>query len=226
MEKIHPIVLFLHAFAGSISLISGLFAIFSKKGGKIHRKGGLIYYWSMMVVVITGLILGSLSFNIFILTIAVFSFYMIFTGRRILGNKKEVRAQFIDWFFCLLCLIIASFMLYLGISNFFRIGFAGSVPMLLVFGFFLGWMCLEDVQLMRRKTFVKGSYLIKHIGRMGGSYIATSTAFLVVNIDFSPQWIIWLLPTVIGTPMITIGSKNWSKKLGLKKSKKRNNVVD
>lgn len=215
MELLIKIALFLHALSGGISLIAGLFAIFSKKGQKIHLKSGLIYYWSMMAVVITGLILGTYRSNIFILTIAVFSFYMVFTGRRILGNKKEVRALLLDWTATLVCLSIGLFMLYLGIFNAFRIGFAGAVPMLLVFGFFLSWMCIEDVKLMRSKQFKKGAYLIKHISRMGGSYIATSTAFLVVNIDLQPQWIIWLLPTVIGTPMITMASKNWRMKLGL-----------
>ena len=216
METFIKSSLFLHALSGAIALVSGLFAIFSKKGGKIHLKSGLIYYWAMLAVVVTGLILGTYRSNIFILTIAVFSFYMIFTGRRILGNKKEVRAEFADWAVCFLCLAIGGYMLYLGISNFFRIGFVGSIPMLLVFGTLLSWMCIEDLLLLKRKNFIKGSYLIKHIGRMGGSYIATSTAFLVVNIDLEPQWIVWLLPTVIGTPMITIASRNWATKLGLK----------
>ncbi len=219
METLMKISLFIHAFSGSIALITGLVAIFSKKGQKLHLKGGLIYYWSMMVVVLTGVILGTYRSNIFILTIAVFSFYMVFTGRRILGNKKEVKAELLDWSVCILCLSIGLFMLYLGIINLVKIGFAGAVPMLLVFGFFLSWMCLEDVQLMRLKKFVKGSYLIKHIGRMGGSYIATSTAFLVVNIDLEPQWIIWLLPTVIGTPMIVSASRKWSSKMGIRPKK-------
>ena len=68
-------------------------------------------------------------------------------------------------------------MLYLGIANFIRIGFAGSVPMLLVFGFFLTWMCLEDLRLFIRKKYEKGAWLLTHIGRMSGSYIATTTAF-------------------------------------------------
>lgn len=213
MEIFMKVALFLHAISGGLALISGLLAIFSKKGQKLHLKSGLIYYWSMMAVVVTGLILGIYRSNIFILTIAVFSFYMVFTGRRILSNKKEVVAKMIDWMATIICLAIGLFMLYLGIINGWRIGFAGVVPMLLVFGLLLSWMCLEDLKLMARKHFIKGSYLIKHISRMGGSYIATSTAFLVINIDLQPVWIIWLLPTVIGTPMILSATKQWRKKL-------------
>jgi hypothetical protein len=45
-------------------------------------------------------------------------------------------------------------------------------------------------------------WLYTHIGNMGGGYISTWTAFLVVNIDFLPNIVVWLLPTVIGIPLI------------------------
>jgi hypothetical protein len=41
-----------------------------------------------------------------------------------------------------------------------------------------------------------------HIGGMGGGYIATVTAFVVVNVKMNPGWILWLLPTAIGAPII------------------------
>tara|TARA_B100000508_G_C11450310_1_gene273638 strand:- start:121 stop:780 length:660 start_codon:yes stop_codon:yes gene_type:complete len=209
MKTIIQVLLIIHAISGGIALISGLFAIFSKKGQKIHLKSGLIYYWAMIQVVITGLIVGAYKGNIFISTIAVFSFYMVFTGRRILGSKKKLNVAWIDWFFTSLAITIGMLMLGLGIILFIQYGFNGAVPMLLVFGFFLLWMGWEDFNLMRRGTIEKGQYLLKHISRMGGSYIATSTAFLVVNIEFDPQWLVWLLPTAIGTPMITSASRKW-----------------
>lgn len=213
MKTLIQLLLIIHAVSGGIALISGLFAIFSKKGQKIHLKSGLIYYWAMIGVVITGLVVGAYKGNLFISTIAVFSFYMVFTGRRILASKKELIVSFMDWFFTLLAMGIGLLMLSLGVYYFLDYGFKGAVPMLLVFGFFLFWMGFEDIQLMRKGTIEKGQFLLKHIGRMGGSYIATSTAFLVVNINFSPQWIIWLAPTFIGTPMIILASKQWRKKM-------------
>lgn len=218
MEKLMDIMLFLHAFSGGISLISGLIAIIAKKGQKLHTKSGKVYYWGMMAVVVTGLVLGFYRMNIFILTIAVFSFYMVFTGRRSLAFKKELKPIFIDWFFNVLCLSIGFFMLYLAVVNFLRVGFAGMVPMLLVFGGFLSWMCLEDFRLFLKKKYQKGQWLLTHIGRMSGSYIATSTAFLVINIHFQPQWIVWLIPTAVGTPLITLAIRKWKKKFGLVKS--------
>ncbi|MFD2705916.1 DUF2306 domain-containing protein [Salibacterium lacus] len=57
------------------------------------------------------------------------------------------------------------------------------------------------------------NWLSKHIGGMLGSYIGIVTAVLVVNINGIPivnEWpalIFWLLPTVIGTPIIITVSR-------------------
>lgn len=37
---------------------------------------------------------------------------------------------------------------------------------------------------------------------MGGAYIATVSAFLVVNVSFIPQPILFIGPTLPGTPLI------------------------
>jgi flagellar biosynthesis protein FliQ len=63
------------------------------------------------------------------------------------------------------------------------------------------------------------NWLGKHIGGMLGSYIAIITAVLVVNghnipfIKEIPRIIIWILPTIIGTPLIfRVGMKYTKKK--------------
>src|SRR3954454_16390011 len=44
-------------------------------------------------------------------------------------------------------------------------------------------------------------WLRAHIGGMGGSYIALTTALLVVNVGPTPL-VVWFIPTMIGTPII------------------------
>ena len=44
-------------------------------------------------------------------------------------------------------------------------------------------------------------WLIAHIGGMGGSYIALTTALLVVNLGREVP-LAWVLPTLVGTPII------------------------
>ena len=217
MENLIQSVLYFHAFSGAVALISGIVAIISKKGRKTHILSGKFYFWSMLSVIITGLIVGSYRGNLFLQLIAIFSFYMAFTGKQVLRNKKEFIVKPIDWGVNIISLMTGLFMLYLVIINIQKVGFAGVIPMLLVFGFLLSWMAAEDLNKMRKKKFVKNDWLYTHIGRMGGSFIATSTAFLLVNISFEPRWVVWLAPTAIGTPLIIAAIAKWKKKLEPKK---------
>lgn len=219
MENIIQFILYFHAFSGSMALLSGLAAIATKKGSKKHIIGGQVYFWSMFLVIITGLIVGFYRDNLFLQTIAIFSFYMAFTGKRVLRYKKAIRPQPIDWFVSVVSIATGAFMLYLGVVNMIRIGFAGAVPMLLIFGAFLFTMALQDMVKMKRKKIIKNEWLFTHIGRMSGSFIATSTAFILVNVRFEPRWIVWLTPTIIGTPLIFYTVRKWNKKLNPPKTK-------
>jgi hypothetical protein len=85
-----------------------------------------------------------------------------------------------------------------------------------VFGGILMGFAIRDLRnLVKNPTFQPNdkNWLIKHIGMMGGAYISTLTAFLVTNVSFSPGWIIWLAPTLIGTILITRATKEWRTKL-------------
>ena len=46
-------------------------------------------------------------------------------------------------------------------------------------------------------------WLLFHISGMGGSYIALVTAFLIVQVGTGAPLIVWLIPTIIGTPIIS-----------------------
>lgn len=219
MKEIIQYILYFHAFSGGIALLSGLVAIFTKKGSKNHTTSGDIYFYAMLCVVITGLIVASFRGNIFLQTIAIFSFYMAFTGKRVLRNKKKVMSSRLDWAFNIVSMLCGFFMLYLVVVNFSRIGFAGAIPMLLIFGGLLTWMSVQDAVKMWRKKWKKNEWLYTHIGRMGGSFIATSTAFLLTNIHFEPAWIVWLAPTLIGSPLMAVAIGKWKVKLGDRKKK-------
>lgn len=44
----------IHIVAELIGLVSGAVALSARKGAKLHRKGGMIFVYAMMIVAITG----------------------------------------------------------------------------------------------------------------------------------------------------------------------------
>lgn len=85
----------------------------------------------------------------------------------------------------------------------------------LVFGLLGLRIVKTDFSAFRGKLDIQNTWLIIHIQRMIGAYIAALTAFLVVNNKILPGYIAWLLPTVILLPLIII----WTKKYTVKRAK-------
>ena len=77
-----------------------------------------------------------------------------------------------------------------------------------VFGFISLRFVYTDWQNYTGKAKEKNYWLLAHLQRMTGAYIASLTAFLVVN-KILPGIIVWLLPTVILTPLIIVWTRKY-----------------
>ena len=88
MNYLTHLLLTLHILFGSLALIASVLAISNKKGKQAHRLFGKIYFWGMVGVFITAVPLAIFKLNVFLLLIAIFSFYLAFAGMRFAVNKK------------------------------------------------------------------------------------------------------------------------------------------
>lgn len=210
----------IHIIAGTLALASGLIAIFSTKGKTNHSKAGLVYYYSMLIIGITGIaVSGYLNPNTFLLAISFFSLYLIHSGKKALEYwqlKANYQPKFLKdklAFYLAFAVSIGMIVQPILIMIQRQIIF---VPVLAVFGIIMLVNSLRDIRKFNNlENFVPKNkkWLLQHISMMGGAYIATVTAFAVNNIHISQGWIVWLAPSVIGTYFITKASQNWSKKL-------------
>ena len=96
MDHLIRILLLFHILCGSLSLISSALSISSKKGQRTHRFFGKIYFWGMVGVFLTAIPLAIFKLNVFLLLIAIFSFYLAFAGMRFAVNRKGI-PKLIDW---------------------------------------------------------------------------------------------------------------------------------
>ena len=200
------ILLVIHILFGTVALLSAAVAAISTKGEKLHRFSGSVYFWSMTAIFVTAISMSVITHNIFLFLVAVFSFYLAFAGMRFAKNRKGLPTLF-DWLG--VGSMIASGIGMLLLSLLYYLSDNTQYIVLLVFGFLAILLGYSDYKSHRDKTAVGKQRIAKHLTSMLGGTIAVVTAVLVVNIEASPTWLWWVLPTFVITPMIAY----WSRKV-------------
>ncbi|WP_288429336.1 DUF2306 domain-containing protein [uncultured Spirosoma sp.] len=211
----------IHVLAGTVALLVGLVAMFSKKGAKVHNRSGLIYVWAMIVVAVTALpmcVLQSFNlFRLFLTGIAVLSFYLCMTGWRATKQKKSGPTQ-ADRLLTYGTLVVS-----VGMMGFGAYLLTDGVSVFAVLFPFFGFLTFRNAW-RDAKSFghapEKMHWFYHHIARMGASYIATFTAFLVNNMyrmmpAGTPEWvgtIGWIAPTLVGGLLIARTIRHYKQK--------------
>lgn len=204
-ERILHFALILHITGGTVSLLAGLAAMLSKKGGRLHRLAGKIYFGGMTAVFVTALALSLGHHHNFLLMVTFFSYYLTVRGYRILFLKKLNQGQkprLLDW---LITGVAGIFMLFLFTWGTWVLLQGVSMGIVaIVFGGIGTAFLIRDVKRFFSPPKEKMHWWYGHISSMGGSYISAVTAFIVVNIQLPQhQWILWVLPAAIGGTLIT-----------------------
>ena len=195
MEYLLPI----HILAGTIALLAAAFAICSEKGKKIHITAGRTYYWGMAGIFLTALPMSIITSNVFLFLIAFFSFYLAFAGRRFAQNRKGI-ASIVDWI--AVGLMIAAGLGMWVLAVFYSIENNSQYITLSVFGFIAIALGYTDYKTYKQQEATGNKRIARHLTNMLAGTIAVVTAVLVVNVDMEPQWLPWVLPTLLITPVI------------------------
>jgi uncharacterized membrane protein len=196
--------LILHIIAGSTALLTGFLAlVFKKKRNGYHGKAGLVFHYAMVAVSISAFAMAIIKMNYFLFVVGVFSLYLTFAGYRSIkimkGERKEGLVDQLGMALSALLMVAVTYQ-FLSTTIFSLTGFS---MVILVFDAILVALLLLDLKIFNKsKPFSKNQWLIRHITRMVPAYIATVTAFLVVNVSYEYPVVIWLAPTVLFVPVI------------------------
>jgi hypothetical protein len=193
------LLLLSHILSGSIALLAAFSALYCVKGMYWHRSWGDIFFGAMTGVLVTAIPLSILRPNLFLFMIAIFSYYLAFSGFRHARNRNST-AKSMDWIASIIMLIVALGMIGYGSWHFDLSEF--KPILLLIFGIIGFIFSVGDIKdyLNPKKDFK--IRISKHLGAMLGATIAALTAFTVTNVHVQPTVILWLLPTIILTPVI------------------------
>jgi uncharacterized membrane protein len=218
----------LHIAAGFIALVVAPLAMIAKKGGNAHRRWGKVFFYSMAVVAVTAIVIGIMRPNIFLAMVAVFSFHMIATGYRSLYHKRLHEGQkpaTMDLVLQGSAGVINGGLFIWGFTNM-LLGHRGTGTILfLVFGLIGSLMVWRSMQRFYSRANEKNEWLYGHMTGFLGGYIATVSAFSVVNMPFiKPVLLQWLWPTLLGTPLIVLWVRHYRKRFS--KGKRARDVVE
>ena len=193
------ILLPIHILAGIIALLCAALAVTSKKGNELHVLSGRSYFWAMMAIFLTAIPMSIISSNTFLFLIAIFSFYLAFAGIRFARNRTGV-ATMLDWVAISLMILSGLGMWTLAAIYFLNDNAVNIV--LLVFGFFAVSLGCADFRSYKNNSATGKERISRHLTNMMGGTIAVVTAVSVVNPPFGPEWMWWVLPTALITPVI------------------------
>ncbi len=214
IEALRIPLMVVHVAAGVVCLLVGTYLAIARKGTPLHRQLGRLYFRGMMVICGTGVVLATTTGNVVLLMIAVFSGYMAVAGYRSPKIRRQGRPRLIDY-------VAAGLMLSLGVAML-AWGVTVASVVLVVFGGIGVGMAAGDLRLFHQLGIHVSRHLTspamfpgillprqqrqldrRHHIMMSSSLISIWTAFLVNNVMFEPAWIVWMLPTVVGSAAIT-----------------------
>ena len=198
------ILLVIHIAAGSVALLTAFVALVTAKGGVIHVRAGRVYAIGMTLIFVTAIPLAILGASIFLLLVAVFSFYLVFAGWRFARNRSR-RPQPMDW-------IAAAIMGLTGLGMWgyavaLVLSGAGNWATMVTFGFIAVALSVADGLYFNqgrpgKRRPAPHLRIQRHLTNMMAGTISTITAVMVVNVSMNPVWVPWLLPTIVITPLI------------------------
>lgn len=216
----HQILVIVHVLSALLSIVVAPLVMWVKKGGKVHRQWGKVYFWGMFVANTTAIVLLFYRFNIFLLGVTVLSFYGAVTGYRVLYRKRPLSGSgphWFDWSAAVVTLLTGLALLGWGVwamlgNRPFGLPSGGNVPIILIifpiiFGIIISSNAITDLRNFIQPSNDKQWWWYYHMDRMLGSYIGLTTALMVQQVGPRlPQniaWVVWILPAVIGTVAIS-----------------------
>lgn len=192
-------LLIIHILAGTLALMAAVSAVVSSKGKKGHIIAGRTYFWGMTIIFLTAIPMSIVSGKVFLFLIAIFSFYLAYAGMRFARNRTGI-ANIFDW--VAVGLMILSGMVMWCLAIYYFINNNSQYITLIIFGFIAISLGYTDFRGYRNKSAIGKQRIARHLTNMLAGTIAVITAVLVTNIYIEPVFILWILPTIVITPII------------------------
>ncbi len=177
--NLSPIML-IHVAAGTVSVLAGAFALFSRKGSKIHRAAGNIFFAFMLLMASTGAIVAFQKPTMITFLAGVFTAYLVTTAW-VTIRRTAPKISLFEVISPLVAMAVSGAGFYFGLEALqsatkLKDGFSAEPY------FFFGGLALIaaalDTSLLIRRGVVGRHRIARHVWRMCFAlYIATGSLF-------------------------------------------------
>ena len=210
-----------HVAAGMSAFLLAPVALATAKGGKQHKRWGMVYFWAMAVVAGTALPMALWRPVLFLALVSVLAFYLVFSGYRVLRLKDLARgghAQPVDWIAACVGFAVCAVLGWLG---WFRPhAVQGMGPVAIVLGLVGMRATGYDLYTFWTKPKEKMFWWYSHLAKFIGSYVAAWTAFSTVTLPHvfpHAGLILWFWPISVGVPAVVLTTTYYKRKFAPKK---------
>lgn len=196
--------LVLHIAAGSTALLAGAVALYSLKGAKLHRRSGMLFVFTMLLMSASGAVLAALKPEALSVIAGSLTFYLVVTG--LLTVRPVSRGpRWIDLTAMLAALATACAGIFFGLealnsSTGSKDGF--PAPPYFIFAAVALFGALMDMRMLLAHG-VKGAHrLARHLWRMCFALFIAAASFFLGQAQIFPESLRNL--PILGTPVLLV----------------------
>ncbi len=165
------IVWLIHTPAGTVGLVAAVVALFAIKGAALHRKAGMYFTVSMLIMLIAGFVAATIKESPGDMLLSAVVMYTVFTAwltaQRKIGETGFLEKAAITW---IIAVGIAAFILSTGRSE------AGTPSIYPFWAGFAVFCAIGDLRNLRRAGLTSVQRVIRHVWRIGFSLVWTALA--------------------------------------------------
>jgi uncharacterized membrane protein len=172
---------YLHILTGTVALVSGALSFAVTKGGNLHRKFGLTFVLSMIVMATSGALLAFISKETLNMVAGLVTFYLVTTVFLTVHPPKK-QARIVHSVLMILGFVIGIYAIWIGLISLHngKDSIDGKpTQVIMVFGSISLLAAISDIRLITKARLTRKSQLVRHVWRIGFTmFIATASFFL------------------------------------------------